>query len=256
LQQLLARLNQTNFNFKQVMRLNRTIAADDIWMVHPAVTGCDIYHDLAISLEGSFNVLGLNNHNLFIHPHITSLRELASHYLGHMKLSPTRPVRLLGWSLGGLIALEMAAQLESRGFRDIQVFLLDTFYQTAFQIRSEPGLLAAMLAMLGIEGDAAARALRAEPTELSLNKETLSAPLQHARITLFKATEDVNLSMTDQGDGQELLAIADNGLSSISHHLHIQPLACNHHSIIFSHDEIGRVLRESSRSPAISTDIR
>jgi amino acid adenylation domain-containing protein len=256
LQQLLARLNHTNFTFKQVLRLNRTVAADDIWMIHPAVTGCEIYQDLASSLEGDFNVLGINNYNLFIHPHITSLRELAAHYLDHMKLSPDRPVRLLGWSLGGLIALEMAAQLENRGFRDIQVFLLDTFYQTAFQIRSEPGLLAAMLVMLGIEGEAADRALRAEPTELSLNKETLSAPLLHARITLFKATEDVNLNMTEQGDGQELLAIADNGLSSICRHLQIQSLACNHHSIIFSHDEIGRVLRTSSRTPAISSGIR
>ncbi|MCS4318346.1 thioesterase domain-containing protein [Serratia sp. BIGb0234] len=150
----------------------------------------------------------------------------------------------------------MAAQLESRGFSDVQVFLLDTFYQTAFQLRSEPGLLAAMLAMLGIDGEAAARALRAEPTELSLNKERLSAPLRHARITLFKATEDVNLSMNDQGDGRELLAIADNGLSSISPSLQIQPLACNHHSIIFSHEEIGRVLRESTRAPAASTGIR
>ena len=76
-----------------------------------------------------------------------------------MKLSPARPVRLLGWSLGGLIALEMAAQLENRGFRDIQVFLLDTFYQTAFQIRNEPGLLGDMLAMLGVEGEAAAESV-------------------------------------------------------------------------------------------------
>ncbi|MGQ8817279.1 amino acid adenylation domain-containing protein [Serratia sp. NA_13] len=256
LQQLLARLNHTNFTFKQILRLNRTVAADDIWMVHPAVTGCEIYHDLASSLEGDFNVLGINNYNLFIHPHITSLRELASHYLDHMKLSPARPVRLLGWSLGGLIALEMAAQLENRGVRDIQVFLLDTFYQTDFQIRSEPGLLAAMLVMLGIEGEAADRALRAEPTELSLNKETLSGPLLHSQVTLLKATEDVNLSMTEQGDGQELLAIADNGLSSICRHLHIQSLACNHHSIIFSHDEIGHVLRASSKTPAISSGIR
>ncbi|WP_268640731.1 thioesterase domain-containing protein, partial [Escherichia coli] len=91
-------------------------------------------------------------------PHITSLRELAAYYLGHMRLSPARPVRLLGWSLGGLIALEMAAQLESQGYRDIQLFLLDTFYRTPFQIRSEPGMLAAMLAMLGIDGEAADRA--------------------------------------------------------------------------------------------------
>ncbi|WP_346826355.1 non-ribosomal peptide synthetase [Serratia inhibens] len=255
LQQLLARLNQTSFNFKQVLRLNRTASTDTIWMIHPAVTGCDIYQDLASSLEGTFNVFGINNYNLFMQPHITSLRELASHYLSHMKLSPARPVRLLGWSLGGLIALEMATQLERLGFRDIQIFLLDTFYQTAYQTRSEPGALAAMLALLGIEGDAAARALRAEPTELSLNKEKISAPLQHAQVTLFKAMQAVDLNLTEQGNGQELLAIADNGLSSACERLQVHSLACNHHSIIFNHDEIGCVLRESLRSPATSTDI-
>lgn len=251
LQQLLTRLNQASFTFKQVERLNHAIGPDSVWMIHPAVTGCDVYRDLANYLEKDFQVLGINNYNLFQQPHITSLRELASYYLGHMRLSPARPVRLLGWSLGGLIALEMAAQLESQGYRDIQLFLLDTFYRTPFQIRSEPGMLAAMLAMLGIDGEAAERALKAEPTELALAKQTLSAPLQHARITLFKATEDANLNITGLGDERELLAIADNGLSAISQHLQVHPLACNHHSIIFSHEEIGRALRQSSRTPAM-----
>ncbi|HIE0706730.1 TPA: amino acid adenylation domain-containing protein [Serratia marcescens] len=251
LQQLLTRLNQASFTFKQVERLNHAISPDSVWMIHPAVTGCDVYRDLANYLEKDFQVLGINNYNLFQQPHITSLRELASYYLGHMRLSPARPVRLLGWSLGGLIALEMAAQLESQGYRDIQLFLLDTFYRTPFQIRSEPGMLAAMLAMLGIDGEAAERALKAEPTELALAKQTLSAPLQHARITLFKATEDANLNITGLGDERELLAIADNGLSAISQHLQVHPLACNHHSIIFSHEEIGRALRQSSRTPAM-----
>lgn len=149
----------------------------------------------------------------------------------------------------------MAAQLESQGYRDIQLFLLDTFYRTPFQIRSEPGMLAAMLAMLGIDGEAADRALKAEPTELALAKQTLSAPLQHARITLFKATEDANLNITGLGDERELLAIADNGLSAISQHLQVRPLACNHHSIIFSHEEIGRALRQSLRTPAMLSNL-
>ncbi|UYY67756.1 thioesterase domain-containing protein [Serratia marcescens] len=251
LQQLLTRLNQASFTFKQVERLNHAITPDSVWMIHPAVTGCDVYRDLANYLEKDFNVLGINNYNLFQQPHITSLRELAAYYLGHMRLSPARPVRLLGWSLGGLIALEMAAQLESQGYRDIQLFLLDTFYRTPFQIRSEPGMLAAMLAMLGIDGEAADRALKAEPTELALAKQTLSAPLQHARITLFKATEDANLNITGLGDERELLAIADNGLSAIGQHLQVHPLPCNHHSIIFSHEEIGHALRQSSRTPAM-----
>ncbi|MFG3510024.1 amino acid adenylation domain-containing protein [Streptomyces sp. NPDC047821] len=45
-----------------------------------------------------------------------SLREMAADYLDHVRsVQPTGPYHLLGWSFGGVVAHEMAVQLEERG---------------------------------------------------------------------------------------------------------------------------------------------
>lgn len=111
---LLKHLNRSQQAFSLIQPLNSPQQCEDLWAIHPAVVGCEIYQELALSLSGKFNVLGINNYNLYNRPHIPTLAALASYYLQHMQLrglSPERPVRLPGWSLGGVIALEIAAQL-------------------------------------------------------------------------------------------------------------------------------------------------
>lgn len=63
-----------------------------------------------------------------------SLNKLAFQYLSEYEneYSFRESINLLGWSLGGLIALEIAGILEERGHKHIKVTLLDTF------IRKEP----------------------------------------------------------------------------------------------------------------------
>ncbi|MBV4368978.1 amino acid adenylation domain-containing protein [Erwinia phyllosphaerae] len=241
LQKLLKQLNQHQEDFCLLQPLNAHCAEQDLWMVHPAVVGCEIYRELALSLEGKMNVIGINNYNLFNQPHIAALPALASYYLQHIRqrgLPKNRPVYLLGWSLGGLIALEIAAQLEQAGYQHIHVFMLDSFYQTAIQQHIVPGMLASLLASLGLEGNVVRRALAAEETEIRLNNQTLSARLFHTRVTLFKATKFLGLTLESEADGREVLAIADNGLSKICSHLKVIPLAADHHSIISCHQEI------------------
>lgn len=240
MQKLLQQLNQPAAQFRLTQRLNSPAEAGNLWMVHPAVVGCEIYRDLAQAFDGQLNAIGINNYNLYHQPPIPSLSALASYYLQHMVsqgLSRQQPVQLLGWSLGGVIALEIAAQLEQRGYRDIHLCLLDSLYQTDIQQRIVAGMLAPLLAMIGIEGEAAERALRIEQLELSMNNQPLSAPLRHSRVTLFKATEFADLSM-DGIDGAELLALSDNGLSKVCPQLQVIPLAANHHSIILCHEPI------------------
>ena len=240
MQKLLQQLNQPAAQFRLTQRLNSPAEAGNLWMVHPAVVGCEIYRDLAQAFDGQLNAIGINNYNLYHQPPIPSLSALASYYLQHMVsqgLSRQQPVQLLGWSLGGVIALEIAAQLEQRGYRDIHLCLLDSLYQTDIQQRIVAGMLAPLLAMIGIEGEAAERALRIEQLELSMNNQPLSAPLRHSRVTLFKATEFADLSM-DGIDGAELLALSDNGLGKVCPQLQVIPLAANHHSIILCHEPI------------------
>jgi len=247
MQKLLRQLNQPADNFVLIQPLNTALTSNDLWMIHPAVVGCEIYRDLARALTGHFNAIGVNNYNLFNHPHISALPALASYYLQHIcnyGLPRHKTVRLLGWSLGGIIALEIAAQLEQRGFNDIHVCLLDSLYQTEVQQHIVPGMLAPILAMMGITGEAARRGQQVEQTEININNQCLSAPLRHSKVTLFKATEFVDLSLSGGIDGREILAIADNGLAQICPQLQIIPLAVNHHSIILCHQEITDALTQ------------
>lgn len=242
---LLKQLNRPQQTFDLIQPLNAATQGDDLWMIHPAVVGCEIYQDLADSLSGTFNVQGINNYNLHNRPHIPTLAALASYYLQHMLqwgMPADRPVRLLGWSLGGVIALEIAAQLEQRGYTQLQVCLLDSLYQTEVQQRVAPGMLASLLKAIGLEGDAAKRAIQAEETELSINNQAVSSPLRHTQVTLLKAMQFFDLSDSGTAEGNELLAIEDNGVGALCSSLKIVPLAANHHSIILCHQEIAAAL--------------
>lgn len=249
LQKLLLQLNKPQEGFRLLQPLNVHTASRDLWMVHPATVSCEIYQDLALSLEGKMNAIGINNYNLFNQPAVSALPALAGYYLQHMLqqgLPQEQPVYLLGWSLGGVIALEIAAQLERAGYRQIHVFVLDSLYQTAVQQRIVPGMLQSLLSAIGLKGEAAERAIRIEEIELKLNNQPLSSALRYSRVTLFKATKFVNLTNSDEGDGQEVLALADNGLSKACPRLAVVPLAADHHSIIACHQEIIAALTSGS----------
>ena len=71
---------------------------------------------------------GIDNYNHHHVPQIDSLTTLAEHYL-NLYLSrfgsEQRPLHILGWSLGGQIALKMASQLENMGWKNLRLILLD-----------------------------------------------------------------------------------------------------------------------------------
>lgn len=57
-----------------------------------------------------------------------SVEALAVRYLAAVRaVAPTGPYRLLGWSMGGLVAFEMARLLELRGERAEMVFLVESY---------------------------------------------------------------------------------------------------------------------------------
>jgi thioesterase domain-containing protein len=97
--------------------------------IHPGHGGWEVYQSVADMLGADFNCIGIDNYNRHHTEKILSLTELASVYLSALadKKWLKEPVNLLGWSLGGHIALEMAAFLEKMGYRHINIFLLDTF---------------------------------------------------------------------------------------------------------------------------------
>ena len=76
---------------------------------------------------------------------------------------PTGPYLLLGWSMGGLVAFEMARLLELRGERAEMVFLVESYLRAQLpefdedDEREKPGPVAAE------EGMSAAESLRLDP---------------------------------------------------------------------------------------------
>ncbi|WP_411749983.1 non-ribosomal peptide synthetase [Serratia marcescens] len=228
-----------------VMPLNRrTDGLPAVWMIHPALVGAEAFHAFAQPLQGRLNCYGVDNHNLYHQPTIDSLGELAERYLNDMiaagLLQGAGPVRILGWSLGGIIALEIAARLEARGCRNVQLYLLDSFYrQTTAELPLEQ-----LLPALGIEGEAATRAMAAGQAERRLSEGRLSRRLQTTKVTLFKATE--GNPQLPEAITAPLLALEDNGLGVVCERLRVIPLACHHHNILQCEEAIGNVLNQDA----------
>ncbi|MFI5678694.1 amino acid adenylation domain-containing protein [Streptomyces cellulosae] len=88
-----------------------------LFCVHPAAGFSWCYAGLTSPLGADRPVYGLQARGLD-GPEIlpASLREMAADYLDHVRsVQPTGPYHLLGWSFGGVVAHEMAVQLEESG---------------------------------------------------------------------------------------------------------------------------------------------
>lgn len=142
---------------------------------------------------------------------------------------------------GGLIALEIAAQLEARGIQEVSLYLLDSFYQQT----TEKTSLDTLLATLGLTGETAERAQAVAEVEDRLSQAKLSHKLQTTQVTLFKAMR-ANPDLPDDVM-KPLIAVPDNGLKMACEHLRVIPLACHHHDILEYGDEIIKVICPQKR---------
>ncbi len=104
-----------------------------LFMIHPGIAGAEVYQQLASQLKDTYSCIGINNYNLLYSKKISCLKKLGKVYLEKIMplLRKNEPVRLAGWSLGGVISLEIASQLEKAGWHDINVCLIDTYLHTS-----------------------------------------------------------------------------------------------------------------------------
>ncbi|WP_438296113.1 amino acid adenylation domain-containing protein [Streptomyces sp. HUAS TT7] len=88
-----------------------------LFCVHPAAGFSWCYAGLTSPLGTDRPVYGLQARGLDGPEALpASLREMAADYLDHVRsVQPTGPYHLLGWSFGGVVAHEMAVQLEESG---------------------------------------------------------------------------------------------------------------------------------------------
>ncbi|MFS4432247.1 thioesterase domain-containing protein, partial [Chryseobacterium sp. S90] len=123
-------INHYEPEYKAVIPLNHIMGKPKVFMIHPGGAGCEVYKALAEQLKPYCQCYGVDSYNLYNDEKISNLNGLAVYYLNHIKAiqkaSQQEEYILIGWCLGGQIALEIASILESSGHKNITVLMLDT----------------------------------------------------------------------------------------------------------------------------------
>ncbi|MFC4128544.1 amino acid adenylation domain-containing protein [Nocardia rhizosphaerae] len=99
-----------------------------LFCVHPAIGLSWCYAGLLAHLAPQRPVYGLQAPHVSGDERFASIPEAAGHYVAHIKsIQPHGPYHLLGWSLGGLIAQEVAVQLQDAGEDVALLAMLDSY---------------------------------------------------------------------------------------------------------------------------------
>lgn len=124
-----------------------------LFCAHPAggISWC--YAALARSLDPVRPVYGLQARGLLESNLPESLEAMAADYVEQIRrVQPSGPYHLVGWSVGGMIAQEMAVQLHSSGLEVGVVAMLDSYPSDCWRNAAEPDEAAALKALLHIAG--------------------------------------------------------------------------------------------------------
>lgn len=128
--------------------------APPLFLIHPAGGLSWGYRHLARLIAPARRVWGIQHPGLDpSQPLPDSIVTLARNYVALIEGKvPQGPVHLAGWSVGGIIAQEMAAELAARGRPAGMVALLDSYPADAWRDQPEPDPMAALRALLAIAG--------------------------------------------------------------------------------------------------------
>ncbi|MCH9692205.1 MAG: amino acid adenylation domain-containing protein, partial [Gammaproteobacteria bacterium] len=219
----------------------------DLIMIHPGLGFSHVYRPLANLLASRFNCWGIDHYNLFSDAPTDSLSELAGIYLDQLYTHHliNEPIRLLGWSLGGNIALEMAYHLEQKGYQDIRVYVLDAkFFVSADGSDNDISMeeLEENLKSMGLKLDD--RILNSMLLNQAIVSRPLSGQLINTHVTLFKP-----LKTDDSVGARGLFNTPDNNLSSlVKQDLTIIPLQnVTHDNILDESAEIFQAILSAER---------
>jgi amino acid adenylation domain-containing protein len=110
--------------------------------VHPVGGQVLCYADLAHQLGPEQPFYGLQMPELDVEDQLSSIEEMACTYIAEIqRIQPEGPYLLGGWSLGGVIAFEMARQLERRGQGVALLALFDSYSPSVIHQQSEAPLI-------------------------------------------------------------------------------------------------------------------
>ncbi|SQB47407.1 Linear gramicidin synthase subunit D [Chryseobacterium jejuense] len=184
--------------YKTISTLGGINNKPNIFLIHPGNGGSEVYQSLAGQLTSDYDCYGVDSYNLYHEEKIDNLSRLANYYLDHMHVIQEQTQQeeyiLLGWSLGGNIALEIASELEKRGHQKIKVYLLDTILyasdQTLIDFLSFPTdeeLSNRLAVPIGDSHFIATKNFMS--AEFTIAKEPISNNLNSTQIVLLKAMQ-------------------------------------------------------------------
>ncbi|CAM3893356.1 thioesterase domain-containing protein [Xenorhabdus thuongxuanensis] len=229
----------------------KSTATNKLFMIHAVNCGSEVYEPLANTLSDMYNCIGIDNYNLCTENKIDSLQQIAQIYIKLIltETSIDKPIRILGWSLGGQMAMEIAFQLEQLGAKEIQLFLLDTVINNneIKEIRDKLDISNAYdkviikLQEMGANEIYINKVLEAIPFESGIANCNLSGNLSYTNIILFKAgqanphhKDKIGLTMS-----QLITKIPDNNISQWTANPLVIKLIDNcHHENIIEHVSI------------------
>jgi acyl transferase domain-containing protein/thioesterase domain-containing protein len=174
---------------------------ETIVLVHPVGGDVLCYQDLATAWPGDPTVIGVRHPDadLPVLPAHRPLAELARFYRHEVeRLLGRLPDRLGGWSFGGLVALEMAAQWERAGQAAPPLMVIDSPLPTgdfALRLKAVVGTPADAPSLADV--DALYRDARfIEERDLGLDQmRARLAPLEFARIARLYASNVLSISL-------------------------------------------------------------
>ena len=112
-----------------VTPLNHSPDAPVLWCPHPVTGRVTGYQAIASALDGQWQVNGLQSRSFLEEGWFDpSLEEMAERYYRTLRQAqPQGPYYLLGWSLGGALAMELGKRLEAAGESVAFLGLLDSY---------------------------------------------------------------------------------------------------------------------------------
>jgi amino acid adenylation domain-containing protein len=124
----LLRTDAESFTWSCLVELQGEGAKPPLYIVHPGGGNVFGYFELAHFLGSERPVFAFQEPGLYNNQKLlTKIEDLAAHYIAAMQeVQPEGPYILGGWSLGGIIAFEMAQQLLNQGQQISQLILLDS----------------------------------------------------------------------------------------------------------------------------------
>lgn len=128
---LVPRLGQSSSaeSLEVILPLRRTGSREALWCIHPGGGISWSYVGLLRHVPAEFPVYGIQSHGL-LHPDEmpATIEDMAADYVRRIRaVQPEGPYHLLGWSLGGMVAFEMAVRLRAAGQQVGLLALLDCY---------------------------------------------------------------------------------------------------------------------------------